>query len=229
MYIPITMNFDIKIIPSPKRKTISLQIMPDASITIKVPSVFPKQKIEEFIKQHEAWIRQKQEEIKKKYRIVSPKKFVTGEQFLYLGKQYPLTVSHDIAQAFIFTDAFYLNAFNHKNAETHALNWYKKQALQLFTQRVSNYAEQLKIEYQSIALSSANSKWGSCSYDNKLMFNWRLIMAPVEVIDSVIFHELAHVLEKNHTKRFWRKVTMWFPAYEEQKAWLDKNGHTLVL
>ncbi|HSW88713.1 MAG TPA: SprT family zinc-dependent metalloprotease [Candidatus Saccharimonadales bacterium] len=165
------------------------------------------------------------------------KKFNAGEQFLYLGKHYSLTVSKTVPQALMLTDqalpagrqGFYLNEFNHKNAEIYFLNWYKKQALLLFTQRVSNYAAQLKISYKSISLSSANSKWGSCSHDNKLMFNWRLIMAPVEVIDSVIFHELAHIVEKNHTKRFWRKVTMWFPEYEKQKAWLDKNGHRLVI
>lgn len=164
------------------------------------------------------------------------KKFKTGEQFLYLGTAYSLTVSSTVEKALVFDKAmpdgrqgFYLNTFNHKNAETYFLNWYKKQAVELFSKRVANYAKQLKLEYQSITLSSANSKWGSCSHDNKLMFNWRLIMAPVAVIDSVIFHELAHILEKNHTKRFWRKVTMWFPAYEEKKAWLDKNGHTLVI
>jgi hypothetical protein len=108
-------------------------------------------------------------------------------------------------------------------------NWYKKQALQLFTQRVANYASQVKVVYTSISLSSATSKWGSCSHDDKLMFNWRLIMAPIEVIDSVIFHELGHILEKNHTKKFWRKVTMWCPEYEKHKTWLDKNGHTLVI
>ncbi|HSW97334.1 MAG TPA: SprT family zinc-dependent metalloprotease [Candidatus Saccharimonadales bacterium] len=223
------MNFDIKVIKSPKRKTIALQIMPDASITVKIPLIFPTRKIEEFLKQHEIWIKKKQEEIRQRYGLISPKRFTTGEKFLYLGKRYPLTVSKNVSQAIVFDNGFFLNEFNHKNAETYFLNWYKKQALQLFTQRVANYTAQLKIEYQSISLSSATSKWGSCSHDNKLMFNWRLIMAPVEVIDSVIFHELAHIIEKNHTKRFWRKVTMWFPEYEKQKAWLDKNGHTLTI
>ena len=172
-------------------------------------------------------------------------KFITGEEFLYLGKKYPLVVSGDVKQALVFDDTlpahsglsasgsktgrqgFYLNVFNQRNAETFFNNWYKKQALELFTHRVANYASQAKVQYLNISLSSAQSKWGSCSHDNKLMFNWRLIMAPVEVIDSVIFHELAHILEKNHTKKFWRRVTMWHPTYQENKAWLDKNGHTL--
>lgn len=228
------MSLDITVIKSSKRKTISLQIMPDASITVKIPTIFPTRKIEEFLKLHEAWIRQKQEEIKKKYHIVFPKKFRTGEQFLYLGKAYPLTVADTVPKALLFEstpgkEGFYLNTFNHASAETYFLNWYKKQALQLFTQRVANYASQVKVSYTSISLSSAHSKWGSCSHDNKLMFNWRLIMAPIEAIDSVIFHELGHILEKNHTKKFWRKVTIWYPEYEKQKEWLDKNGHTLVI
>lgn len=224
------MHPSIKIIKSSKRKTIALQILPDTSIQVTIPTFFPIKGIEQFLQDNHSWIQQKQEEVKKRYRLASPKKFHTGEKFLYLGKEYPLTVSKTVSQALVFTDqGFLLNEFNHKNAETYFLNWYKKQALQLFTQRTSNYAEQLKISFQSITLSSANSKWGSCSHDNKLMFNWRLIMAPVDVIDSVIFHELAHILEKNHTKRFWRKVTMWYPSYEKQKEWLDRNGHTLVL
>lgn len=157
------------------------------------------------------------------------KQFQTGEEFLYLGKKYPLVVTNDISQALIFNNGFYLHTFNQKNAETYFHNWYKKQAVQLFSKRTANYASQILVEYTSVTLSSATAKWGSCSHDNRLMFNWRLIMAPIPVIDSVIFHELAHVLEKNHTKRFWRKVTMWYPTYEINKAWLDKHGHTLVL
>lgn len=220
---------EITITTSAKRKSVGLQILPDGGIAVKVPFLFPKKKIGEFLKLHETWIRKKQEEIKKRYGIVVPKKFQTGEEFLYLGKKYPLVVSNALEQAIVFDKGFYLNAFNQRNAQTYFSNWYKKQALQLFTQRVATYAVQVKVVYQSIALSSATSKWGSCSHDNKLLFNWRLIMAPVSVIDSVIFHELAHILEKNHTKKFWRKVTMWCPTYEEQKKWLDTNGHTLTL
>lgn len=155
------------------------------------------------------------------------KKFVTGEEFLYLGEKYPLVVTNTISQALVFDSGFYLHELNKKNATTFFLNWYKKQAQELFNRRVANYTSQAKLHYHSISLSSAESKWGSCSHDNKLMFNWRLIMAPIPVIDSVIFHELAHILEKNHTKKFWRRVTMWCPEYEEHKAWLDKNGNML--
>ena len=157
------------------------------------------------------------------------RKYKTGEEFLFLGEKYPLIVTKNTTGALVFDNGFYLNEFNHHHAETYFLNWYKKQALEVFTKRVFNYAQQVKVSYTSLSLSSANSKWGSCSEDNKLMFNWRLIMAPLAAIDSVIFHELAHVMEKNHTKKFWRRVTMWFPAYEEQKHWLDLHGYKLVL
>jgi len=223
---------DIEIIKSPNRRTISLQILPDASIRVRVPTRFPQRKIDAFLEEHKEWIKKKQEEIKRRgVRQLAdvPKKFQTGEEFLYLGKKYPLVVTKDTQQALVFDNGFFLNEFNRKNAETYFLNWYKKQALQLFLYRVVNYATQVKVQYTSISLSSAKSKWGSCSHDNKLMFNWRLIMAPVEVIDSVIFHELVHILEKNHTKRFWRKVTMWYPEYAKHKEWLDKNGHTLII
>lgn len=163
------------------------------------------------------------------YTVCSMRKFKTGEEFLYLGKKYPLVVSRHVMEALVFADGFFLNEFNHHNAETHFLNWYKRQATELFNTRVSNYAQQVKVSYVNITLTSANSKWGSCSEDNRLMFNWRLIMAPIEVIDSVIFHELSHVIEKNHSKKFWRRVTMWYPQYEEKKAWLDAHGHKLVL
>lgn len=164
------------------------------------------------------------------------RKFTTSEEFWYLGEKYPLIITTHITQALVFNNAlpdgsqgFYLHELNRKNAETFFLNWYKKQALQLFQKRVSNYASQAKLAYKSIELTSAESKWGSCSEDNMLMFNWRLIMAPVVVIDSVIFHELAHIMEKNHTKKFWRRLTMWCPDYHKHKDWLDRNGDLLHL
>ena len=111
------------------------------------------------------------------------------------------------------------------------INWYKKQALPVITDLVEEYARLMGLEgkYSSVKLSIAKSKWGSCSYDNKLLFSWRLIMCPTEVIEYVVVHELAHIIEKNHSKAFWNEVKKVLPDYKEHRKWLKDNSGLMDL
>ena len=100
---------------------------------------------------------------------------------------------------------------------------YKEQARVLFAQRCELYASRMGVSYERIALSNASTRWGSCSPKGNLRFNWRLVMAPSEVIDYVIVHELAHLKELNHSRRFWALVEAVLPSYRASKKWLREH------
>jgi predicted metal-dependent hydrolase len=107
--------------------------------------------------------------------------------------------------------------------------WLRSAARQIITQRVEIISKALKLSYNRIFIRNQKTRWGSCSQKRNLNFNWRLVMAPPDVLDYIIIHELMHLIELNHSKKFWRLVADVCPDYQIQRAWLRKNGSRLTL
>ena len=107
--------------------------------------------------------------------------------------------------------------------------WYRARALQVLSERVNLLAARFGFRYEKLRITSARTRWGSCSSRGTLSFVWRLVMAPLEVIDYVVIHELTHLKIKNHSAQFWAEVARLMPAYKSSRDWLKKNGHFLTL
>ena len=99
----------------------------------------------------------------------------------------------------------------------------RERARDAFIERSCLYASKMGVRFEKIRLNSARTRWGSCGPKGNLSFNWRLIQAPVEILDYVVIHELAHLIERNHSKRFWAKVAEFCPNYHAARDWLKKN------
>jgi hypothetical protein len=100
----------------------------------------------------------------------------------------------------------------------------KKQAKIDLTRSVNRHTEVLGVEYKVISVKDTRSRWGSCTADGQLSFSWRLIMAPPKVLDYVAAHECAHLLEMNHSAKFWTHVSRCVPDWKRQRAWLRTHG-----
>ena len=107
--------------------------------------------------------------------------------------------------------------------------WYKKQARAVITERVDFYAAKYGFEVEKIRISSARTRWGSCSAKKTLSFTWRIVMAPPEVIDYLVVHELCHLRELNHSRSYWSLVESIMPGYRSARKWLKVNGGKLKL
>lgn len=105
--------------------------------------------------------------------------------------------------------------------------WYMEKAKQKIVPQSKFYATHLGVKFNRILISDLKYRWGSCTPGNSLNFNWRLIKAPIRVIDYVIVHELAHLLEPNHTSKFWGIIKAQLPDYLRAKEWLKNNGKLL--
>ncbi len=105
--------------------------------------------------------------------------------------------------------------------------WFQAEAKRVFAERLDVYAERLGVNYQSMALSSAGTRWGSCTVEGNIRLNWRLIHFALPLIDYVVAHELAHLLEMNHSPRFWATVESVYPDYDGAKAALRKRSQEL--
>ncbi len=109
------------------------------------------------------------------------------------------------------------------------IKFFKEQALKFLSQRVELYSKQTGLLYSKVKISRAERQWGSCTGKNILSFPWRLILAPFNIIDYVIAHELAHIKHKNHSKYFWGLVASICPNYKIYRKWLKNHGYLLVI
>jgi predicted metal-dependent hydrolase len=129
----------------------------------------------------------------------------------------------------VLNGAFLLAARQREKARAVFENWYRQQAAQVIKPRTSDLAEQNGFQFQIIRINGAKTRWGSCGPKGSLNFSWRLVMAPPEIIDYVIIHELVHLRVRNHSKRYWAAVNQIMPDFKQRRAWLQKNGYQLSL
>jgi hypothetical protein len=153
------------------------------------------------------------------------KELVAGESLPYLGRQYRIELVEggdqiEFAQKFLVPRAL-------AGKTPIFRNWFIDRAKAKILARVAVYARNLGVSYKEAKIGDGKYRWGSCTPNDNVIFNWRLIKAPVFVIDYVVVHELAHLIEQNHTPRFWNIVKAQAPNMEKAKAWLQKNGALL--
>jgi len=223
------MGINIDKIVRSRRKTIALQITDDAMLIVRAPFDVDEKTIEKVVLKHKEWIERKKKEILSRDPKFSRKEFVNGEGFLYLGRYYRLRIVDDQDEPLKFDNGFYLSKKYLPQAKEIFIKWYKEKAYEKISKRVQFYAQKRGFKFNKINITNAQKRWGSCSFKKNLNFTWRLIMAPLPVIDYVVVHELVHLEEKNHTKSFWNKVKMLLPEYQKHKNWLKKNGYLLRL
>jgi predicted metal-dependent hydrolase len=222
------MLIEINQIVHSKRKTLGLLIKNDGSLIVRAPLKTSEKTIREFVKNNAHWIRKKQAEVR---AIItpSPKQYMPGEMFMYLGRTYPLEIVEGQKKPLLLNGNFKLAEWARSQAILAFERWYRRQARQILNQRVNLYADWYGFQYNKIRITSARSRWGSCSPHGSLNFSWRLILTPTEAVDYVVIHELVHTIVHNHSKRFWEKVAKIMPDYKERRKWLRKNGQRLML
>jgi predicted metal-dependent hydrolase len=222
------MSISINKLVRTRRKTVALVVERDGSLTVRAPMRLAEVRIRAFVESHADWIVKNQAKVRA-VPPASPKNYAEGETFLFLGRPYPLTFVPRQHPALAFDGKVFRLA---KSALPRApevfVRWYKEQATLLLFERVLILAGKHSFKYQKIRISSARTRWGSCSSLGTLSFTYRLVMAPLEVIDYVVLHELVHTQVRNHSKTFWNKLGELMPDYKTRLAWLKKNGKFLM-
>jgi predicted metal-dependent hydrolase len=211
-----------------RRRTIGLQVTSDARLIVRAPHFASQEYIQRLIQTKAGWIVSKQEYFRQKRTAMPVRRFLPGEEFLFLGERYVLAAAQDLPKAVVLDGGLMISSVVLANAREHLENWYKAQALVYITQRVEYFGRLHGLKYASIKVNSATTRWGSCGYKDTLNFTWRLIMAPLRVVDYVVVHELMHLKQKNHSKAFWAEVARIVPDYKKDERWLKANNHLLV-
>lgn len=212
------------------RKTLSIIVERDRSVIVRAPLGTDPETIRQIIESRKQWLHHKISHPQKYGDPPAPpgKELVNGESFLYLGRSYRIELI-DSDGDIQFNQKFLVPKRLVDNKKDVFKQWYITQAQEKILPRVPDFARSLGVEYNQAKISNSCYRWGSCTPKNNLNFNWRLIKAPMFVIDYVIIHELAHLLEANHTPRFWNIIRAQSTHVDKAKEWLKENGTLLYV
>ncbi len=200
-----------------KSKKISIHMDSFGFLTVKVPTNTTQQAIHDVIVKNGAWILEKRRIFENSKASTIDRTYQNEGVFLYLGKKHFL---HELIE---------IGDYDEATLKLNLKKFYFERCKSIVEERIKNYQTQLKVKPKAIEIVASKGKWGSCSSDKKLTFNYRLAMAPIDVIDYVIVHELCHLLHMNHDRSFWRRVGSVMPDYKEKEAYLANHGVLMTL
>lgn len=212
-----------------KRRTLALQVTREGQVIVRAPRTVSQKVISDFVLKHSDWIIKKRDGALLLLKSNLSRRFADGETFYFLGKAYGLTLIEGKSTEIHFDGGFYLTKSLQKQARSRFIDWYSRKALEIIGERARHYASITGLNYNRLRITGANSRWGSCGANNNIRFSWRLVMAPLEIIDYVVVHELVHIRIKNHSKEFWDTVGTTYPAYRQCRIWLKENGRKLEI
>ena len=214
---------------SAKRRKLTISVERDSKVVVHAPEGTSDEKINEVVNAKRQWIYDKLNH-PQKYKV-SPhapgKELVNGESAFYLGRQYRIELVKEGLDEIKFEQRFLIPAVQASKRTEVLQKWYIEKAKEKIVPRVKHHASQLGVQVSGIKIVSNRYRWGSCTLNNNVNFNWRLIKAPMFVIDYVIVHELAHLIEANHTARFWNIVRAQVAMMDKARDWLKEHGQLL--
>lgn len=221
------MNLEYDLIYS-DRQTIGITVERDRRVVVRAPKRIPPEAVAAAVEKKRLWIWVKLHDPRKYAQPRPAKEFVAGETFLFLGQSFGLQLVTEPRGEVRFNGArFELSRKDRLEARDLFVAWYLRQAKAEVPPRVAAMARAMGIAFKRITVREMKFRWGSCSPGGTLTFNWRIVQAPTVVVDYLITHELAHVLEPSHAADFWNIVAVHVPAWEKARAWLRRYGARL--
>jgi len=220
------MELDYKVVYS-KRKTLTITVERDRSVVVTAPEGTAPEKIQVIVASRKQWLYEKTHHAQKYHPLPHPpgKELVTGESMPYLGRQYRIELVEGGGEIQFEQKFLVPRRLADKSAAFR--DWFMARAEEKILPRVALYARNLGVSFKDAKIGKGKYRWGSCTPNDNVIFNWRLIKAPMFVIDYVVVHELAHLIEQNHTPRFWNIVRAQATAMDKAKTWLQKHGALL--
>ena len=210
------------------RLTLVMVMNGDGDLVVRSPRHISIERIRNFVTANGDWI-----DRKRKRMLARPqpklKLFIDEEEFLFLGQSHYLRLTDESCRISISNGNLILPQQCLGQAAEKLTQWYKSQARQHIEERCTHFAVVLGVAFKGIHITSPRQRWGSCGSRGTLNFNWRLVMAPPEVIDYVVIHEMTHLKYFNHSPEFWVKVKALSPDFKRHQAWLKANKHRLAI
>lgn len=227
---------------SPRARRLHLRIRPEGELEVVVPRRTARARIEEVLREKAGWINATLARLAREAAALpTPMPLVHGQTLPLAGRELRLALllaapaaprpRTRLTRTRLIGETLAISVADGRQETVRAAleAWYRAQARAVFAERIAHCNAAYGFTFGRVSIKEQKSRWGSCSRAGNLNFNWRLLLAPLPVLDYVVYHELAHLKEMNHSPRFWRLVARACPEYETHRAWLRRHGRTLRL
>jgi predicted metal-dependent hydrolase len=207
-----------------RRRSIGM-VIDHTGLSVRAPSWVSIREIELALRERAEWVIKTLAEWRGRDKEALPAQWCEGAGLLYRGR--PLTLAlfparkKTIAADLLHLTVLHPNPGNEGEIAAFVGRWLREQALALLAPRVLHFARQVTGVSPAVKLSSARTQWGSCNHKGEIRLHWRLVQLPPAVADYVIAHEVAHLVELNHSPRFWALVESLLPGHAEARRQLD--------
>ena len=227
-------NVEVHVRRSDRRHTIGLTVEGDGSVVAAVPLSIPLEEVERQLRGRELWLHSA---LTRRTSLTAPvvaKEYVSGEGFHYLGRAYRLRVMRGatgdpIPELRLFQGKFHLRGDCAHRGRECFIRWYSAQAESWLAEKMPRLQRRVGVEVRRVAVMDLGYRWASCSETGRLNFHWRTILLPPDLVEYLALHELCHILEHNHTPRFWALVRRADRDFERKERWLKENGSRFEL
>lgn len=233
MNMALSISPTVEVVRTNRLRTATIKVVGN-KVVISVPKLLSDARIKDLLVKKSTWIKKKLID-HAQIPMPKPREYVNGESFQYLGKNYRLKVVQG-SEAGVKLNRGYIEVTTKKSAKVtdkvireQLINWYMDLAIVRFKEKTFKYAKQLGVIPNSITVRDYKSRWGSCSVKGDISFNWRIILAPQHIVDYVVVHELSHMIQHNHSLKYWKLVEKVMPNHQEYKEWLKVNGASLFI
>ena len=223
-------DFNIIIKRTNRKKTVSFRIK-NQEVIISVPKFLSDNEINNLVEIKIKWIKNKLA-LEKLNTVSIKRKYKNGDIFLYLGSEYSLKINKSYRDNIYIKDKNLIveakNVLATNNIKNNIKNWYITESKKYLTKTNSYYEILIGVKSNKLLFGQYKSKWGSCNSKKTISYDWRIIMAPFEVIHYLIIHELCHIKYPNHSIYFWKYVEKYMINYKIQRKWLKNNSNKLI-
>lgn len=223
-------SYDIR--RSSRRGTVAVTVSPPGLVVLTAPQGTPVERLDRVVHEKARWIVSRLRLVRPVDPALPTREFVTGETFLYLGRQYRLTVRAGVPQVRLEHGRFVVTA---KRASLHEprteirdllLQWYRRHAAERLQEQVMRWSPRIGVDVPRVLVREQERRWGSCGV-GVVRFNWRVIQAPMRLVEYVVVHELVHLLHDDHGRAFWAALGQAIPDYEQRREALRHAGPRL--
>ncbi len=223
------LGFDYLIKWSAKRRSLAIEIHA-SNVIVRAPLGISRKHIDDFIVSRREWITAKLGQQQKRHTEIPVRDYSHGAEFPWLGETYKLHVSRGTNTQIRYARGTIDICLAPRAQLANQLRlWYFSQAQQLLIDKTHFYAEELGVTVTQINFRLTKSKWGHCTRNGHIQYNWMIALAPEPIVDYLVAHEVSHRLHFNHSAAFWNTVAKLHPDYTNSRQWLKRYGHTLIL
>ncbi len=212
---------------STRANHIRFEVRSETGLTVVIPKRYEAAQIPSLLRKKSRWILSKLAEYDQVHILPHEKEIKSGDTIPYLGCDLEVVTeqTHGKADNVKLEQQRLVVSLGSQRSKVNSLLecWYREQAERLIRKRADELCGGLGVKYGRLTIRGVKTRWGSCSHKGNLSFNWKLIMAPEPVVEYVIIHELAHLKEMNHAKRFWELVAELCPGWRDHKRWLKDH------